>query len=115
MIDITLSGNLWLLVSFFTQYSGEPDASGRVIVITFCPSSVRLSFHTHERVVLVAKNYNVWKISMCLDVFGLINICMGKMLRISNGFSSEAAGPMLLKSHVEPPLGGRGVGGAGEG
>ena len=29
---------------------------------------------------------------------------MGKMLRISNDFSSEASGPMLLKFHVEPPL-----------
>ena len=28
-------------------------------------------------------------------------ICMGKMLRISNDFSSEASGPMLLKFHVE--------------
>ena len=33
-------------------------------------------------------------------------IHMGKMLRISNDFSSEAAGPMLLKFHVEPPKGG---------
>ena len=31
-------------------------------------------------------------------------ICMGKMLRISKDFSSEASGPMLLKFHVEPPL-----------
>ena len=30
-------------------------------------------------------------------------ICMGKMLRISNDFSSEASGPMLLKFHVESP------------
>ena len=30
-------------------------------------------------------------------------ICMGKMLRISNNFSSEASGPMLLKFHVKPP------------
>ena len=28
----------------------------------------------------------------------------GKMLWISNNFSSEASGPMLLKFHVEPPL-----------
>ena len=33
-------------------------------------------------------------------------ICIGKMLRISNDFSSEAAGPTLLKFHVEPPFGG---------
>ena len=30
-------------------------------------------------------------------------ICMGKMLRISNDFSSEASGPMLLKFQVKPP------------
>ena len=30
-------------------------------------------------------------------------ICMGKMLRISNNFSSEASGPVLLKSYMEPP------------
>ena len=30
-------------------------------------------------------------------------ICIGKMLRISNDFSSEASGPMLLKFHVESP------------
>ena len=30
-------------------------------------------------------------------------ICMGKMLRIPNNFSSEASGPVLLKFHVEPP------------
>ena len=28
-------------------------------------------------------------------------ICMGKMLRISNDFSSEASGPMLLIFYVE--------------
>ena len=32
-------------------------------------------------------------------------ICMEKMLIISNDFSSEASGPMLLKFHVEPPWG----------
>ena len=30
-------------------------------------------------------------------------ICMGKLLRISINFSSEASWPMLLKFHVEPP------------
>ena len=30
-------------------------------------------------------------------------ISMVKMFRISNDFSSEASGPMLLKFHVEPP------------
>ena len=30
-------------------------------------------------------------------------ICMGKMLRISDDFSSEASGPMLLKFHVDSP------------
>ena len=40
-----------------------------------------------------------------LGVFGQIKICMGKMLRNSNS-SSEEARPMLLKYHVEPPLGG---------
>ena len=29
-------------------------------------------------------------------------ICMEKMLIISNGFSSEASGPVLLKFHAEP-------------
>ena len=33
-------------------------------------------------------------------------ICMEKMLIISNGFSSEASGPVLLKFHVEPPWAG---------
>ena len=31
-------------------------------------------------------------------------ICMEKMLIISNDFSSEASGPVLLKFHVELPL-----------
>ena len=31
------------------------------------------------------------------------DISMGKMLRISKDFSSEASGPILLKFHVEPP------------
>ena len=35
------------------------------------------------------------------------NICMEKMLIISNDFSSEASGPVLLKFHVEPPWGRR--------
>ena len=30
---------------------------------------------------------------------------MGKMLRILNDFSSGASGPVLLKFHLEPPLG----------
>ena len=34
-------------------------------------------------------------------------ICMGEMLRISNDFSSEASGPMLLKFHVDLRLGER--------
>ena len=33
-------------------------------------------------------------------------ICMEKMLIISNGFSSEAPGPVLLKFHAEPPWAG---------
>ena len=33
-------------------------------------------------------------------------ICMGKMLRLLNDFFSEAAGPLLLKFHMEPPWGG---------
>ena len=33
-------------------------------------------------------------------------ICMEKMLIISNGFSSEASGPVLLKFHAEPPWAG---------
>ena len=33
-------------------------------------------------------------------------ICMEKMLIISNGFSSEASGPMLLKFHAESPWAG---------
>ena len=35
----------------------------------------------------------------------IIFFCMGKMLIISNDFSSEASGPMLFKFHVEPPWG----------
>ena len=35
-------------------------------------------------------------------------ICMENMLIISNGFSSEASGPVLLKFHVEPPWAGEG-------
>ena len=30
-------------------------------------------------------------------------VCMEKMLIISNGFSSGASGPVLLKFHAEPP------------
>ena len=33
-------------------------------------------------------------------------ICVEKMLIISNGFSSEASGPVLLKFHAEPPWAG---------
>ena len=33
-------------------------------------------------------------------------ICMEKMLIISNGFSSDASGPVLHKFHAEPPWGG---------
>ena len=33
-------------------------------------------------------------------------ICMEKMLIISNDFSSEASGPVLLKFHAEPPWAG---------
>ena len=33
-------------------------------------------------------------------------ICMEKMLIISNDFSSEASGPVLLKFHLEPPWAG---------
>ena len=33
-------------------------------------------------------------------------ICMEKMLIISNGFSSETFGPVLLKFHAKPPLAG---------
>ena len=36
---------------------------------------------------------------------------MGKMLRISNNFSSEAVALMLLKFHVGPPCWGGGGGG----
>ena len=32
-------------------------------------------------------------------------ICMGKMFRISNDFSSVASGPILLKFHLKPPWG----------
>ena len=46
--------------------------------------------------------------------FASICICMGpihlfgkKMLIVSNDFSSEASGPVLLKFHVEPPWGRR--------
>ena len=39
-------------------------------------------------------------------LYGIPYICMGKMLRISNNFSSEAARPMLLKFHAMPPWGG---------
>ena len=34
---------------------------------------------------------------------------MGKMLRISNDFSSGASGPVLLKSHLEPTWGRKGM------
>ena len=32
-------------------------------------------------------------------------ICMEKMVIISNDFSSEASGPVLLKFHMAPPWG----------
>ena len=35
--------------------------------------------------------------------FASLCICMGKMFRISNNFSSGASGPILLKFHMEPP------------
>ena len=44
--------------------------------------------------------------------FASLSICMGpihlygKMLRITNSFSSEAAGPIWLKFYVEPPWAG---------
>ena len=34
--------------------------------------------------------------------FASLCICMGKMFRISNNFSSGASGPILLKFHMEP-------------
>ena len=37
--------------------------------------------------------------SLCI----CMNICMGKLLRISDHFSSEATEPNLLKFYVEPP------------
>ena len=41
---------------------------------------------------------------MCICM-GPIHLYGGKMLIISNDFSSEACGPMLLKFHVEPSFG----------
>ena len=37
-----------------------------------------------------------------MHLYGPHTFCMEKMLIISNDFSSEASGPMLLKFHVEP-------------
>ena len=37
--------------------------------------------------------------------FASLCTCMGKMLRISNDFSSGTSGPVLLKFHLEPPWG----------
>ena len=37
------------------------------------------------------------------SIFASLCICMGKMFRISNNFSSGASGPILLKFHMEPP------------
>ena len=35
--------------------------------------------------------------------FASLCICMGKIFRISNDFSSGASGPILHKFHMEPP------------
>ena len=51
----------------------------------------------------------VWAPYICMGKMLIISafvwapyICMETMLIISNGFSSEASGPVLLKFHAEP-------------
>ena len=42
----------------------------------------------------------------CMHLYGPHTFVGKKMLIISNGFSSEASGPVLLKFHAEPPWAG---------
>ena len=53
--------------------------------------------------------FNLFKARSSLLLYAFVwapYSCMEKMLIISNGFSSEASGPVLLKFHVEPPWAG---------
>ena len=45
---------------------------------------------------------DIWRFYIKVN-FASLCICMGKMFRISNNFSSGASGPILLKFHMEPP------------
>ena len=53
--------------------------------------------------------FNLFMVRSSLLLYAFVwapYICMEKMLIISNGFSSEASGPVLLKFHAEPPWAG---------
>ena len=53
--------------------------------------------------------FNLFKARSSLLLYAFVwapYICMEKMLIISNGFSSEASRPVLLKFHAEPPWAG---------
>ena len=47
------------------------------------------------------------QICLRIHLYGPHTFVWKKMLIISNDFSSEASGPVLLKFHVEPPWGRR--------
>ena len=46
------------------------------------------------------------QVCFCMDLYGPHTFVWKKLLIISNGFSSEASGPVLLKFHAEPPWAG---------
>ena len=46
------------------------------------------------------------QVCFCMHLYGPHTLVWKKMLIISNGFSSEASGPVLLKFHAEPPWAG---------
>ena len=66
--------------------------------------SLHISLGTGElRKVLKKWSYiDIWPFYGKVS-FASLCICMGKMFRISNNFSSGASGPILLKFHMEPP------------
>ena len=66
--------------------------------------SLHISLGTGELPKLLKKwSYiDIWPFYSKVN-FASLCICMGKMFRISDNFSSGASGPFLLKFHMEPP------------
>ena len=122
-LDQCCSNFIWSLLSL-----GE-DKIAKMVVVHWprwplCPYMVKIFkffFSRTEDALGLNLCTNLWGLEVCQSctfVFDLFTasskllpyalvwapyICMRKILRISNDFSSEASGPMLLKFYVEPP------------